>query len=213
MQAAMLMRTDKVTAGTPESSAGAPGHAKRLKNDGDSMRALGYVVLYCAHIEEVVDDLLQNLARCAVALPKDLSRLSAGQKIAFCREAIEPHVATNRAMENLEGALKQAARRLEERNDAIYARIYARFSDSTIRPSDRHDSRGRPIASRELYALANRAYGVMDALTVGGMFSFFGAFKRDAGRSSGARVGATEEQLAYQVPYALRAPLPGRASR
>ncbi len=112
----------------------------RLKSDGDAIRGLGYVALYCARIEGAVDDLLQSLGRCGVALSPEISHRLTLQKIAFCLQAIQPHIASNQAMADLAIALKQADRGLEEASDAIHARTCGSFEGSHAHRSLRSES-------------------------------------------------------------------------
>ncbi len=149
-----------------------------LANDGDVIRGLGYVALYFAYLEEAIDDLLESLERCGVALPQNMMRRSTSQKIAFCRDSIQPHVASSQEMASLDGALQYAADRFEERNDVIHGRIYAQFEGPDMRRSGRRGVPDRPITSEELYSLANNAYDVMVAIMQGHMFSVFRGFKR-----------------------------------
>lgn len=152
-----------------------------LGDDGNVIKALGYVALYCAYLEEDVDHLLQALGHCAVPMSPKVLRSPTSRKIKFCREAIQPHVASNQEMADLDGALQYAAERLEERNDVIHGRIYGSLkkNEPDMRRSGRPGVPDKPATSEELYALANNVHSVLDTLMHGYTFSVFRAFKRD----------------------------------
>lgn len=145
-------------------------------DDGDIIRGLGFVALYCAYLEEAVDAVVDALVSVGVTTEEGLVRMPTSKKIKFCRKAIANHAQTHEEMQELDAGLEYAAVKLEHRNDLVHGRIYAQYGGADIRKSGRQGVPDREVTSTELYQLANELFSAREPLIRGSMFSIRRAF-------------------------------------
>ena len=61
----------------------------KLRNDGDLVKALGYLVLYTAYVEEAVDECIDVFRQYFPDIDKQIARQTAKQKIKFIQTHLE----------------------------------------------------------------------------------------------------------------------------
>ena len=133
-----------------------------LKDDGDLVKALGYVSMYSACLEEDVDDLLRVL--------KEVEPFDEGkQRWPISRKL--GHTATivrrleSDEIRDLPQDLEEAGELFERRNEVIHGRIYAGPNQRDYLQSGRPAVPVREITSAEVYQLANEIWGYRGAFT------------------------------------------------
>ena len=133
-----------------------------LDDDGDLVKALGYVSMYSAWLEEDVDDLLRALHEIE---PFD----EATQRWPISRKL--RHTATivrrlsSDEVRSLPHDLEEASDLFERRNEVIHGRVYAGPDQRDYLQSGRPDVPTREITSAEVYQLANEIWGYRGAFT------------------------------------------------
>lgn len=90
--------------------------------EGDLIRPLGVVTLYCAHAEGELDDLLTTLAALDPKVPCMLRR-SLGQKLEHAHRLAERLDCVGKS--DLLQTLQDARRLFDERNELIRGRLFA----------------------------------------------------------------------------------------
>ncbi|MES2499172.1 MAG: hypothetical protein V4570_01445 [Pseudomonadota bacterium] len=122
-----------------------------LKNDGDVIRGLGFVVLYAAYLEKQVDDLLLML-QAVELFPENEQRWATSKKIKKAKRLVAKLVFEYRdtTINDLD-ALNQL---FDWRNEIIHGRIYVDFDSQDVLNSGRPKVLNRIIKSTELYDLA-----------------------------------------------------------
>ena len=122
-----------------------------MKRDDDIVRALGFVVLYAAYVEESVDEVMKRLSLVNRITDKE-KRFPISQKINWCIKTIKSLGKDN--FNDLIGLLGEAKDRLEARNEVIHGRIYASTDRSENLKSGRNGIPDREVTAEELYDLA-----------------------------------------------------------
>jgi len=129
-----------------------------LADDGDIVRALGFVTLYAAYIEEAVDDCVSVLNTADVEVDERLFRQPISEKIRYCQRRLRGLVPLTDELEYLPGALDYTRKLLEARHDVVHGRLYAGVNGQDIRRSGRQGVPDRQVTSGELYELANALF-------------------------------------------------------
>ena len=143
-----------------------------LKDDRDIVKALGFVTLYSAYLEESVDLCVEILVKQDSTAPKKIQRWPISQKLEYCAEQLEPLAKGNTEIARLIDACSYAGALFEERNDVVHGRIYAGVgSEPDVRKSGRAGIPDRPIASAELYELANQLFDACSPFMQGAWFA------------------------------------------
>jgi HAMP domain-containing protein len=139
----------------------------KLRNDGDLVKALGYLVLYAAYVEEAIDECIDVFRKNYPDIDKQMARQTAKQKIKF----IQNHLETNPPSEELiqshfPSLLKYLVGLFDARNEIIHGRIYGslRLSEADTLIPGRPESKERAIAAEEIYALANEFFSMLNSL-------------------------------------------------
>ena len=130
-----------------------------LNDDGDLIRALGYVALYAAYLEEAIDDVL--LAVCIVNKDADRKKLRwpVSRKIDFINQSMEDWDNLSAELSRFTKIIVMLSELLERRNLYIHGRIYAdRKSGDILKPA-REGYPEIPAMSSDLYSLANDLFG------------------------------------------------------
>ena len=130
-----------------------------LNDDGDLIRALGYVALYAAYLEEAIDDVL--LAVCSVNKDADRKKLRwpVSRKIDFIHQSMEDWNNLSTELSRFTNIIVMLSELLERRNFYIHGRIYAdRKSGDILKPA-REGYPEIPAMSSDLYSLANDLFG------------------------------------------------------
>jgi uncharacterized phage infection (PIP) family protein YhgE len=122
-----------------------------MKRDNDIVRALGFVTLYSAYVEESVDEVMERLSLVNKITDKE-RKFPTSQKIKWCIKTLES--LDNKNLNDLISLLKEAKEALEERNEFIHGRFYASNDRSDNLKSGRVGVPDREVTPDELYDLA-----------------------------------------------------------
>ena len=143
-----------------------------LADNGDIVKALGFVTLYAAYLEEAVDLCTDAAAQTDKERPEKLDKWPTSRKLEYCTEQLERYAAKNADADNFIQDCRECLALLEERNDVVHGRIYAGMGDEPdIRKSGRRGVPDKPIASKELYELANQLFEASTNMTRAGLFT------------------------------------------
>ena len=151
------------------------------RDDGDTIRGLGFVALYSAYLEGAIDECVEALSRMGDS-PE--AKCPVSRKIAFCVQQLEK-LASYDDMVFVSGALRRSKLLFEQRNDVVHGRIYAQFDHPDIRKSGRPGVPDRIITSEELYQLANEIYNNIGHVMHGASYSIPDAVAKYANDTSG----------------------------
>lgn len=122
-----------------------------LPRDNDIVRALGFVALYAAYLEEQIDNLLFIL-QPVEAFPENEQRWPTSKKFEKAKRLLAGLSFEYR--DALLGDLDKCKELLEWRNEVIHGRIYANFDRPDTLKSGRPNVPERVVEAAELYDLA-----------------------------------------------------------
>ena len=150
-----------------------------LTDDGDIVKALGFVTLYAAYLEESVDLCVDAMAAVDKDAPKRLKRWPISDKLEYCEEQLEPLARDNNEMARLIDNCSYAQTLFERRNDVVHGRIYGGLGgEPDVRRSGRAGVPDRAIDSKELYELANTLFDACTPFMHGAEFAIPRALKK-----------------------------------
>ena len=124
-----------------------------LADDGDLIRGVGYVAIYSAYLEEIVDDLLFALD-CLGEKEDDFARRQPSSKLKEIKRRLEELGDSD--FEELVDDLSVCDTLLSARHAVLHDRIYAQISGPAMYHPARPERSKRPASSIELYELANQ---------------------------------------------------------
>ena len=137
-----------------------------IQNDGDIIRGLGNVALYCAYLEEAIDWVLTALDTVGIYLPAGNEKWPASRKISFSRGQISHLTKSAPDMAALDQVLVKSTE-IFDRNDVVHGRLYGQTGrDDADRKSGRLGVPDRNVDANELYELAVDADEVSSALVL-----------------------------------------------
>jgi len=119
---------------------------------GDIVRGLGFVSMYSAWVEEVVDDLLRFMAQVE-AFDEGRQRWPISRKLNHAANVVRR--LNSRELDGLPEALEAGVALFDRRNEVVHGRIYAGHDAVDYLQAGRPNLPTRPITSKELYQLAN----------------------------------------------------------
>ena len=122
-----------------------------MNRDNDIVRALGFVALYAAYVEESVDVVMERLALVKEITDKE-RRWPISRKIDWCIQVLES--LKSKELDQLITLLNETKDALENRNEVIHGRIYAGNERSDNLKSGRSGIPEREVTADELYDLA-----------------------------------------------------------
>jgi hypothetical protein len=123
-----------------------------ISDDGDIARGLGYMVMYAAHLEGEIDELLFQLSPLEPFTEKE-QRYSVSKKIAKAIKILSEN--SNDFALKIISELQSCKEHFEWRNELVHGRIYSpEYHDNNLK-SGRPNVPNRPANSKELYLLAN----------------------------------------------------------
>lgn len=130
-----------------------------LQDDRDVVRALGFVTIYSAWVEEDVDELLRVLKPLR-PFDEAIQQLPIGRKLAHTAKLVRQ--LDTPELFGLPEALEHARELFDRRNAVVHGRVYAGHDKVDYIQSGRPNVPPRPIDSSELYALANAFWDCRD---------------------------------------------------
>lgn len=132
-----------------------------MNRDDDIVRALGFVALYAAYVEESVDVVMERLALVKEITDKE-RRWPTSRKIDWCIEVLKSLESDE--LSRLISLLGETKDVLEKRNEAIHGRIYAGNERSDNLKSGRPGIPEREVTADELYDLAEELFELQAAV-------------------------------------------------
>ena len=132
-----------------------------MQRDSDSVKALGYVALYAAYVEESVDVVMDRLSLVDEVSDKQ-RRWPTSSKIDWSVKILKSFESSE--LEALISLLDSTKGALEKRNDVIHGRIYAGNERSDTLISGRPDVPEREVSADELYDLADELLDLQAAV-------------------------------------------------
>lgn len=135
-----------------------------LIDNGDIVRALGYLALYAAYTEEAIDECISTLIKHDPKPPKNLQKYPFSQKIEYIKQQIELKPLTQE-LQHFPKLLDYLTDLFKERNLIIHGRIYGSLQGKAdiLRPG-RPTGSEREISSEELIDLANQFFETLNPL-------------------------------------------------
>ena len=131
------------------------------KDDGDEVRAMGYVAVYAAYVEEAIEDCYGHLKRHDPRPNGDPWQSS--RRIDSCRRAIAA-LPIRETLEEIRTDMGLAKELLRDRNVAIHSPLYGLPGGGNLRQI-RGPARGHWFeTAEEIYALAERLFEGATAL-------------------------------------------------
>ena len=144
----------------------------RFKDDGDIIRALGYVCLYSAYLEEGIQTILKILIDTGFIEDRRGRRLEApsSKQVEMIKAAaMEKLQPLGTELVHLPDLLDAVLEMFDDRNTFIHGRVYA-TEQGDVRKSGRDGAVDEPANSSELYDLVNRIEAAMSAINAAHMF-------------------------------------------
>lgn len=132
-----------------------------MKRDNDIIRALGFVALNSAYVEESVDEVMERLSLVNERTEKE-RKFPTSQKIKWCIKTLDSF--NNENLNDLVDLLNEAKDSLEQRNEVIHGRIYAGNDRSENLKSGRSGIPDREVTTDELYDLAEHFHNLQAAI-------------------------------------------------
>jgi hypothetical protein len=142
--------------------------------DSDIVKALGYVALYAAYVEESVDVVMERLVLVS-ELNNNARRWSISQKVNWCIETLES--LHDEGLGQLISLLYETNDAFRQRNEIIHGRIYAGNERSDILKSGRAGVHERAVTANELYDLAEKLFSLQAAVPNVNYFATFKAIE------------------------------------
>jgi hypothetical protein len=128
-----------------------------MKRENDIIKALGFVALYAAYLEEGIDIVMERLSAVKEITDKE-KKWPTSQKIKWCKTVLNS--LQNDDFKHLLYVLDQAKCLLERRNEVVHGRIYAGNDRSDKLKSGRHGLPEREVTAGELYDLADEIFNI-----------------------------------------------------
>lgn len=132
-----------------------------MQRNNDIVKALGYVALYAAYVEESVDVVMDRLSLVDEVTGKH-HRWPTSRKIDWCVKTLESLESSE--LDQLVSLLVSTKDALKKRNEIIHGRIYAGNERSDILSSGRPGVPEREVTADELYDLADEFHGLQAAV-------------------------------------------------
>lgn len=145
-----------------------------MKRENDIIKALGFVALYAAYVEESVDIVMERLAEIS---DKERMWYPTSRKIDWCISELK--LLNSNELDQLIALLEETKRVLLNRNEIIHGGIYAGNDRSDNLVSGRPGVADRPITANELYDLAEVLFDLQSALPSIDSFAFFRAINEE----------------------------------
>ena len=150
-----------------------------LVDDGDIIRALGFVTLNAAYLEEAIEACVDLLAVQDLAPPRRIERLPISEQTAYMKRRLAAYGVLPDELAHMPASLDAIDGLFRERNDFIHGRIYGNLEglpDRLLRGRGRAPD--REITSAELISLANDFIAFIPGLNAASMFALPRVFAR-----------------------------------
>lgn len=126
-----------------------------MERDNDIVKALGFVALYAAYVEESVDVVMERLSLLKEINDKQC-RWPTSRKIDWCKDTLDSLKSDD--LNELISLLDKTKDALEKRNEVIHGRIYAGNERSDNLKSGRPGVPEREVTVDELYDIAEELF-------------------------------------------------------
>lgn len=123
-----------------------------IENDGDEVRAVGFIAIYAAHLEARIHDLLELLSPI-VPYPEEEQRWQISRKMDACKKRVAKLADENLA--ELISDLDKCRDHFEWRNEILHSQLFSPEYNENNLVSTRPRVEPRATNAEELYMLAN----------------------------------------------------------
>ncbi len=152
-----------------------------MVRDNDIVKALGFVALYAAYVEESVDVVMERLSLVKAIAEKE-RKWPTSRKIEWCMKVLES--LHSEELNGLIALLDDTKNILERRNEVIHGRIYAGNERSDILKSGRSGVLDKKVTANELYDLAEELFELQAVLPNSYQFATMRAIKDTASKGN-----------------------------
>ena len=135
-----------------------------LVDDGDVVKALGFVAMCCAHLEGEVTNCLRMLIGHDSHVKPSLKRQPISVQIKAIVKSIKRHAPMSQEMQRTVGSFRIVQALLDERNDLLHGRIFGNLDGAPDEIESSRNGVRRVLRSADIYWLANdidKAQGAM----------------------------------------------------
>lgn len=140
-----------------------------LNDNGDMIRALGFVALNAAYLEEQIDECLERFISAGLS-NENFRKMQVSSKIKEIKIKLGTFVPLPNELVYLPDYLDTVRNLLEKRNEVIHGRIYVDPELGDIRRSGRRGVPDKAATSLELYSLANELSAALQPLMHASVF-------------------------------------------
>lgn len=132
-----------------------------MERDNDIVKALGFVALYAAYVEESVDVVMERLS-LVNEVNNNQRRWPTSRKIDWCKDTLDS--LNSDELDELISLLDETKDALEKRNEVIHGRIYAGNERSDNLKSGRPGVPEKEVTANELYDIAEELFELQTAV-------------------------------------------------
>lgn len=142
-----------------------------LNDDGDLIRALGYVALYSAYLEEAIEEVFTAVNSVNRVDDPRMDRWQISRKLDHIGKSMGGWVKTADELSLFLACIGPLKALLERRNLAIHARIYVDPKTGDVLKPARAGYPDVPVLSADLYHLANELFEARNPCLKASMFA------------------------------------------
>ena len=124
----------------------------KIEDDGNEVRAVGFIAIHAAHLEARIDDLLRHLSP-VVPYPEKEQRWPVSDKISACKKRLNK--LDSDKYQELKGDLKKCKEHFDWRNEILHSQLFSPEYNENNLVSRRPGVEPRSVDAKELYILAN----------------------------------------------------------
>ncbi len=142
-----------------------------LVDDGDLIRALGYVALYSAYLEEAIDEVFSATTAVNGAHHPKMDRWQSSRKLDHIDQSISGWVGLTDELTRFHTCIGPLKALLERRNLIVHGRIYSDQRTGDVLKPARAGCPEIPARSADLYDLANELFAARNPSLNAAMFA------------------------------------------
>lgn len=141
-----------------------------IKNDGDLIRAVGYVAIYSAYVEEAIEEIITEMQRLDATIEEKIFRQQISQQIKFIKKWCLNQQLLGSQLTGFDHFLDSLSILINQRNEIIHGRIYSAPGSNDILKPARGGREAKVADPAEVYKLANDLFEVIPSLNTVSLF-------------------------------------------